>query len=194
MDKVGADITPGSREVLDRETGELVPCDKVTCPYAINGINHAPYAAFGGWSGAVNAASDERHKEAAYGFLSYMSQPAQANVDVTIGGTGFNPYRLSQYSQKELWLEAGMSEETAQKYLGAIGLSLSSGNVVLDLRVPYNNRYQQEVLDRVLAAYLREEITTEQAIEEIEQGWERITDEVGRDAQRQAYQATIGVK
>jgi len=194
MDKVGADITPGSREVLDRETGELVPCDKVTCPYAINGINHAPYAAFGGWSGAINQASDPTRKEAAYRFLSYMSQPAQSNVDVTIGATGFNPYRLSQYSQLDLWLEAGMSEEAAQKYLGAIGLSLSSANVVLDLRVPYNNRYQQEVLDRVLAAYLREEITTEQAIEEIEQGWERITDEVGRDAQRQAYQATIGVK
>jgi len=192
IDKVGADIAPGSREVLDRETGELVPCDKASCPYAINGINHAPYAAFGGWSGAINQASDELTKEAAYRFLSYMSQPAQSNVDVTIGATGFNPYRFSQYSQRDLWLEAGMSEEAAQKYLGAIGLSLSSANVVLDLRVPYNNRYQQEVLDRVLAAYLRDEISTAEAMTQMEQGWEKITDEVGREAQRQAYRATIG--
>ena len=28
-----------------------------------------------------------------------MSQPAQSNSDVTIGKTGFNPYRLSQFSQ-----------------------------------------------------------------------------------------------
>ena len=27
-----------------------------------------------------------------------MTQPAQSNSDVTIGGTGFNPYRLSQLS------------------------------------------------------------------------------------------------
>lgn len=194
IDKVGADITPGSREILDRETGQLVPCDKITCPYAINGINHAPYAAFGGWSGAVNAASEESRKNAAYAFLSYMSQPAQANVDVTIGATGFNPYRFSQYSRQKLWIDAGMSVEAAQKYLGAIGLSLSSANVVLDLRIPYNNRYQQEVLDRVLAAYLRDEISTDQAMAEIEQGWEKITDDVGREAQGQAYQATIGVK
>lgn len=180
--------------MLDRETGELVPCDKASCPYAINGINHAPYAAFGGWSGAINAASDERRKQAAYSFLSYMSQPAQANVDVTLSGTGFNPYRFSQYSQKELWLEAGMSEETAQKYLGAIALSLSSGNIVLDLRIPHNNRYQQEVLDRVLSLYLRGEITTEEAMTQIEQDWEKITNEVGRESQQQAYRASIGVK
>ncbi|MDJ1174533.1 ABC transporter substrate-binding protein [Roseofilum capinflatum] len=194
IDKVGADIAPGSREILDRETGALVTCDKATCPYAINGVNHAPYAAFGGWSGAVNAASNERRKEAAYAFLSYMSQPAQANVDVTIGGTGFNPYRFSQYSKQKLWIDAGMSAEAAQRYLGAIGLSLSNANVVLDLRVPYNNRYQQDVLDPVLGAYLRDEITTEQAIQQIEQGWEKITDEVGREAQRNAYKASIGVQ
>ena len=37
-------------------------------------------------------------KDAAYAFFSYMTQPAQSNVDVTIGETGFNPYRTSQFS------------------------------------------------------------------------------------------------
>ena len=35
--------------------------------------------------------------EAAYGFLSYMNQAAQSNVDVTMGWTGYNPYRISQF-------------------------------------------------------------------------------------------------
>jgi len=47
-DKVGAVILPGSRRVLDRATGRLVSCTPALCPYAVNGINHAPYAAFGG--------------------------------------------------------------------------------------------------------------------------------------------------
>ncbi|MEO1443467.1 MAG: extracellular solute-binding protein, partial [Chloroflexota bacterium] len=34
--QIGAVITPGSTEVLDRETGELVPCDEMTCPFAID--------------------------------------------------------------------------------------------------------------------------------------------------------------
>jgi multiple sugar transport system substrate-binding protein len=66
IDKVGAVILPGSREVLDRETMTMVACDDATCPHAIDGVNRAPFAAFGGWSGGINAAADERVKEAAY--------------------------------------------------------------------------------------------------------------------------------
>ena len=49
QDKVGAVILPGSSQVLDRETGELVDCDAERCPHATDGINHAPFAAFGGF-------------------------------------------------------------------------------------------------------------------------------------------------
>ena len=40
--KTGAAILPGSRKVLDRSSGKLVSCDRARCPYAINGVNHAP--------------------------------------------------------------------------------------------------------------------------------------------------------
>ena len=46
-----------------------------------DGINHAPFAAFGGWSGAINTSMPTHDvKEAAYAFLSYMNQAAQSNV------------------------------------------------------------------------------------------------------------------
>ena len=61
-------------------------------------MNHAPFAAFGGWGGGINAAADPKVKDAAYAYFSFMTQPAQSNSDVTIGGTGFNPYRTSQLS------------------------------------------------------------------------------------------------
>src|SRR4029077_21257230 len=120
QDKVGAVILPGSKQVLDRASGKLVDCTKDTCPYATDGVNHAPFAAFGGWSGAINAAKDQKSKDAAYAFLSYMSQPEQANEDVTIGASGFNPYRTSQFENQDLWIKAGMSEAAAKSYLGAI--------------------------------------------------------------------------
>jgi multiple sugar transport system substrate-binding protein len=93
QDKVGAVILPGSKNVLDRATGKLVACDATTCPNAVNGINHAPFASFGGWSGAVNGKVDQKVQDAAYAFLAYVSAPEQSNKDVTIGATGFNPYR-----------------------------------------------------------------------------------------------------
>ncbi len=194
MDKVGAVIIPGSRKVLDRASGKLVDCDAKTCPHAVNGVNHAPFAAFGGWSGAINANKSAKVKEAAYAFLSYMSQPPQANEDVTIGKTGFNPYRISQFESLDLWKKAGMSEQAAKDYLGAIKDSLNSPNMVLDLRVPQNQRYEQVVLDTAIHRALAGETKPDEAIKEIETGWEEITKELGRDAQLKAYRNTLGVK
>jgi multiple sugar transport system substrate-binding protein len=55
IDKTSATIMPGAKEVLNWDSGMLEACIKDTCPYAIDGVKHAPYAAFGGWSGGINA-------------------------------------------------------------------------------------------------------------------------------------------
>ncbi len=193
MDKVGAVITPGTTQVLDRKTNKLVACDKFTCPYAIDGVNHAPYAANVGWTGVIHAKAAAKVKDVAYAFLSYMSQPAQSNVDVTIGKTGFNPYRISQFENSEPWIKSGMSSVAANNYLGAIGVSLNSPNIVLNLSIPHNQQYQFEVLDATVSDFLVNKITKEEAMQQIEKGWEKITNQVGRDSQRAAYRASLGL-
>ncbi len=192
IDKVGAFISPGTTQVLDRKTKKLIACDKFTCPYAIAGVNHAPYAAYGGWVGVVAAKTAPRVKDAAYAFLSYMSQSAQSNIDVTLGETGFNPYRVSQFEKADPWIKAGMSPEAANNYLGAIGVSLNSSNMVLDLTIPHNQQYIQ-ALDAIRADFLANKITKEEAMQQIEQKWEQITDKVGRESQRTAYRASLGL-
>jgi multiple sugar transport system substrate-binding protein len=193
-DKVGTVITPGSTEVLDWDTGKLVKCDATTCPNAIDGVNHAPFASFGGWAGAVNAAADAKKKDATYAFFSYMSQPAQSGEDVTLGKTGYNPYRFSHFKNQDAWVKAGMSQAAAADYLGAIEASLNSPNLVLDLRVPKNHDYQQVKLDEVLAQYLAGELDTDQAVKALTDAWNEITDSAGRDKQLESYKATIGAK
>jgi multiple sugar transport system substrate-binding protein len=194
QDKTGAVISPGWKQVLDRSTGKLVPCDATTCPDAVNGVNHAPFAAFGGWSGAVNAKSPKAQQDAAYDFLSYMSAPAQSSVDVTLGKTGFNPYRTSQFTNSGPWLAAGLSQAATDNYLGAIKDSLSNPNFVLDLRIPQTKQYEQDVLDTAIAQYLAKQLDeagTEQAISD---GWNQITNQVGKDKQLAAYVASLGVQ
>jgi len=193
MDKVGTVILPGSTQVLDRATGDLVDCDATTCPYAIDGVNHAPFAAYGGWSGAVSAAASDDQKAAAYAFLSYMAQPAQANVDVTIGRTGFNPYRISQLDNLQPWLDVGMSQAAAENYLGAIKASLQSPNMMLDLRIPQNQQYQQTILDEVVSRFLAGNLTSAEAGQEIYTRWNDLSDQIGRDAQKAAYLASLGI-
>jgi multiple sugar transport system substrate-binding protein len=193
QDLVGTVVVPGSTEVYDRATGEMVACDEMTCPYAIDGVNYAPFAAFGGWGGGVSAAADDQVRAAAYAFFSYLNQPAQSNVDVTIGASGYNPYRLSQFESLDAWVQAGFSEAAAQNYLGAIEGSLGSENMVLDLSIPSTNRYLQATLDTVVSQYLAGEFTAEEAAQEIFNQWNEISNEVGRDAQHAAYLASLGI-
>jgi multiple sugar transport system substrate-binding protein len=194
IDKTGAAIMPGSKQVLNWDTGKLEACTAELCPHAINGVNHAPYAAFGGWGGGINKAADAKVKDAAYAFFSYMTQPAQSNADVTIGKTGFNPYRMSQLTYGDIWKNAGMSETAAKTYLGAIQASLNSPNMILDLRIPQNQKYQQVVLDEAVARFLAGEIDKEATIKAITDGWNSLNEEIGKDDQLKFYKATIGAK
>ncbi len=190
--KIFAIAGVGSREVLDRETGELVPVSAESAPYAVDGINYSPFAAFGGWAGAINAKADQKTKDAAYAFLSYMNQPAQSGIDVTIGATGYNPYRISQLSSTEPWVKAGMPAELAENYLGAINSALANPNMSSDMKIPGAQQYTAVVLDTELARYLAGEISVEEALENIEEGWEEITEDFGRDEQIAAQALALG--
>ena len=86
-----------------------------------------------------------------------------------------------------------MSEQAAKDYLGAIEASLNSPNMVLDLRVPQNQRYQQIVLDTAIHRALAGETTPDEAINEIVTGWTEITEELGQDEQQAAYKGSLGV-
>ena len=182
----------GSTEVLDRATGKLVPVSSASAPYAVDGINYAPFAAFGGWAGAVNKKADAKTKAAAYAFLSYMNQPAQSGIDVTIGATGYNPYRTSQLASTDLWVKAGMPQALADNYLGAINGAIANLNMASDMKIPGAQKYTSVVLDTELARYLAGEISVDEALANIEEGWEEVTEDFGRDEQGAAQGLALG--
>jgi multiple sugar transport system substrate-binding protein len=182
----------GSKEVLDRATGKLVAVTAENSPHSVDGINYAPFAAFGGWAGAINKGATQAKKDAAYAFLSYMNQAEQSSVDVTIGATGYNPYRLSQLASTDLFVASGMSQELADNYVGAINEALNSLNMASDMKIPGAANYAGVVLDTELARYLAGEVTVEEALENIEAGWEEITEDFGRDEQIAAQGLALG--
>jgi multiple sugar transport system substrate-binding protein len=113
---------------------------------------------------------------------------------VTLGKTGYNPYRTSQFTNIQPWIAAGLSQGAAENYLGAIKSSLTNANMVLDLRIPQTKRYEQDVLDTAVSQYLAGELDAAGAEGAIADGWNAITDEVGRDKQLAAYIASLGVQ
>jgi multiple sugar transport system substrate-binding protein len=65
--------------------------------------------------------------------------------------------------------------------------------MVLDLRIPQNQRYLQVVLDTAMSQYLAGETNLDQFQKQVNDGWEAITDELGRDKQLAAYKGSLGV-
>jgi multiple sugar transport system substrate-binding protein len=122
-----------------------------------------------------------------------MNQSAQSGIDVTIGATGYNPYRVSQLASTDKWVEAGMPQELADNYLGAINDALANPNMSSDMKIPGAQQYTSIVLDRELARYLADEISVEEALANIEEGWEEITEDFGRDEQVAAQALALGL-
>jgi multiple sugar transport system substrate-binding protein len=71
---------------------------------------------------------------------------------------------------------------------------MSSPNMILDLRIPQNQKYQQVVLDEAVSRFLAGEIDKEATVAAVEEGWNELNEEIGKDEQLKLYKATIGAK
>jgi multiple sugar transport system substrate-binding protein len=64
--------------------------------------------------------------------------------------------------------------------------------MILDLRIPQNQKYQQVVLDEAVSRFLSGEIDRDAAMQAIEDGWNELNEEIGKEEQLEIYKATIG--
>ena len=87
-----------------------------------------------------------------------------------------------------------MPEDLAENYLGAINGALNNPNMASDMKIPGAQQYTGVVLDRELARYLAGEITVDEALANIEAGWEEITEDFGRDDQIKAQALALGTR
>ena len=65
--------------------------------------------------------------------------------------------------------------------------------MVSDFKIPGAQQYSGVVLDRELARYLAGEITVDEALKNIETGWNEITDDLGRDKQIKFLALQLGI-
>lgn len=177
---VGSAVLPSSAEVYNYKTGEW---DTFDAPVDTS------FMAFGGWQAAVPASS--KHQDAAWDFISHLSSPDVSGVAAVTGGTGVNPYRISHTTNMERWSTL-FSEREATEYLGAQRDAVTADNVALDMRLPGYFSYT-EILEIELSRALAGEITPQEALDTVAEGWNELTDQFGRDSQLAAYRASMGL-
>jgi len=66
--------------------------------------------------------------------------------------------------------------------------------MILDLRAPKSAQYQGVVLDTAVAQFLAGELDVGQTMKQIEAGWDKITNDEGRDQQKQAYAESLNIQ
>jgi len=176
--KVGYFVLPGTKRVWNGRLWQWNEWESV---------HKAPFLAFGGWIAGVP--KNSRHPEAAWDYISWFSNPENSLRDVVTSGTGINPYRFTHFTSIDAWTEA-LSTTAASEYLDMVRTSIDSPNVALDLRVPGFYRYTQ-ALEEELSRALQGDGSTREAMDHVAEAWERITDELGRDKQLEAYRASM---
>lgn len=145
--------------------------------------------AFGGWQAAVPASS--RKQEAAWNFIAHLTSPEVSGQAAVTGGTGVNPYRISHTTNMERWSTL-FSDREAQEYLGAQRDAVTADNVALDMRLPGYFSYT-EILEIELSRALAGEITPQEALDTVAEGWNDLTDQFDRENQLAAYRASMGL-
>ena len=160
MDKWGAAIMPGlegGARLGDRQARRLRR--RRPAPTPIDGVNHAPFAAFGGWGGGINAQGRPEGEGRGLRLLLLHDASRRSRTSTSPSAAPASTPTAPRSSPTcDLWKKAGMSEEAAKVYLGAIKDSLNSPNMILDLRIPQNQKYQQVVLDEAVSRFLAGEI------------------------------------
>jgi len=193
-DKIGASITPGINRAWDWEQEIWHYCEKEPdfCPFSSEEtefLNRAPFAT-GGWSGAIPVNIPDERKNAMFDFYTFLS--ANSNEDV-MAGTGFEPYR-NEHFNIDLWIESGFEEGAAEAQISGVSETLNSRNLVVNLRIQGSNEYTNVIVENELTLLNNDEITQDEFISRVYDGWQEMTDSTGRREILQQYRATIGLE
>jgi multiple sugar transport system substrate-binding protein len=188
----GMSLAPGSRRVFNRQTKQMEECTSTLCPNMdANGVSRAPFAATLGWTTAVSRFIPESRRQAAYDFLSYISQSAQSIKSVLVG-SGWDLVRDSQMNS-ELFLDVGFSNITATTFVQASKGAQNHLNAVVDLPLEKYTEYV-DAFGVKLSQYLADETSLDDLQSSVVASWNMLLDKYGRKEQHVAYALFIGAQ
>ena len=169
---------PGSYEVWNRVTGAW---DRLDEP------NVVPYIAWG-WTSAVPASAP--NQDMAFDYLCFFITDEIHNEDLSVGHSGVNPFRSSDFSADYYVENAGWPEPVANSYAAALSAVDRSPRKAIDLRTPGVNQFI-EALDAGLSAAVHGGEDPQTALDRVAEDWRNILNEVGVEKVRDAYSYVV---
>jgi multiple sugar transport system substrate-binding protein len=129
---------------------------------------------------SLGVSSSSPNKEAAYLYIQWLTSPTISLERVMLPYALRDPYRISHYESEEYRARWG----NANEYLDT--LRAAADTALLDIVMPGSNEYHVALDNLVTAA--QGGASVEDALAQGNAAFNEITDRIGRDSQREAYQ------
>lgn len=198
-------VPPSAGEKLSRPPGDDAAVGFVELPGAPQAWNPStkkwerrergsstrmPLIGSAGLIGSVVRGSS--HQQGAVHLLAWLAGK-EWSARVATAGDHAAPFRKEHLIRPQDWIGAQATSAEAHRYVDAVAQSLSSLDGLLVLRIPGEARYMA-VLDEQVVRALNEEVTPQGALDATAHRWREITNELGLEAQRDAYQHSLGME
>lgn len=178
---IGIVTLPGSPQVFDATRGEWdTPQD---------GVNRPTVLGLSGQGLSVGTACKDA--DAAFDLVRFLCEN-EARTPLFAQERDLVPYRAAHLAEPLNWVGRGTSAATAAEYAGAARAAFQADDVVSPLCISGSRRYMR-ALDDALEAALTGRAPPREALEAAAQQWEKITAELGTDAQRVQYTRSMGL-
>ena len=175
---------PSAMGYANRSSKSKISGHQLACPVpAVKGasgkmVRRAPQAAGTGYM--INAYS--KHPELGYYFIQWLTGPTKGDEAIADPKGFWDPFRPSNLTNKAVLAKhtEPFVKVTLENAKNAISLLMIEGNY------EYFN-----VLDKNMAQVMQGNISAAQAAKNVEKGWNRITDDIGRKEQTAAWRASV---
>lgn len=183
---IGLIPIPGSTSVENAETGEMMTVDTAIPNYNVYGAS---------WSGEISSLSD--NPDSSYAFIAFLGSQPMRNWNVKWGFDGIDIGRQTDFlppdgtSDIEIWKAGGFNEDDARTVSHGIYENLT-GPAVEYLKIPGSAEYNL-ALELAVQQALTGQVTAQEALDSVADQWREITERLGVDEQKAAYQETTGL-
>jgi hypothetical protein len=127
----------------------------------------------------------------AFGLIALASGPTWSG-EVAPASAATAPFRGRHLGAASGWAGGQLTAAEASSYAAAVADSLSAPRALAAVRIPGYPRYLA-ALDEAVRQAAGGQITPQVALEQAADRWRAITAELGLDAQRAAYQRSLGL-
>ncbi|MEQ8785417.1 MAG: extracellular solute-binding protein [Pirellulaceae bacterium] len=126
--------------------------------------------------------------------LSWLSsQKENATHEISPSSKATTLYRSSQLGNPPIWIDEALDGGAADSYREVTTQTHLRVTPLFSVRIPGRGRYLA-ALDEAVHAVIAGEKKADAALREAAAKWEEITDSIGRDMQRDAYQRSLGIE